>query len=158
MLHSSTARTTQSQPPVHDIHTIMRGGGRSKTSNRSCKRYVWVAKQRVGHAEIFIINYCPQSVALAAQTITFIQKEVAKVFQPYNDALVLTLQIANHNVHMVLINSGSSVDVLFRTIYSQMRLLLEVLKPTSTSLYGFFCYSIQPFEGVELPVIGNYPT
>lgn len=70
---------------------------------------------------------------------------------------MLTLQIASHNVHKVLIVSGRSVDVLFQSAYNQIRLPYEIFKLTSTSLYGFFSCSVPPLRGVELLVtIGNH--
>lgn len=47
----------------------------------------------------------------------FIEEEAAKVVQPHDDALVVTLKIANHTIHCVLVDSGSSVDVIFKAIY-----------------------------------------
>lgn len=71
---------------------------------------------------------------LVAQIITFTNEEVTKVNQLHDDILILTLQIANHNIHWVLIDTESSVDVLFLLAYNQMELLPTVLKPTNTSL------------------------
>lgn len=54
---------------------------------------------------------------MTSQTITFISEEVIEIIQPHDNALVVTLQIANHNVHRVLIDTKSSVDMLFRFAY-----------------------------------------
>lgn len=55
---------------------------------------------------------------LAIQIITSTDEEATKVIQPHNEILVLTLQIVNHNVHRVLINNESSMDVLFYLAYN----------------------------------------
>lgn len=81
------------------------------------------------------------------------------MIQLHNDVLMLTLQIANHNVHRVLVENSSFVDVLFYSIYNQIRLPPKALKPISTPLYGFLSCSVQPIRGVELLVTaGNRPT
>lgn len=54
----------------------------------------------------------------AAQAITFINEEATKVVQPHDNVLMVALQITNHNVHQVLIDTKSSMDVLFRSTYS----------------------------------------
>lgn len=58
--------------------------------------------------------------------------------------------MANHNIHRVLIDIGSLMDVLFRLTYNQMELSPALFKLTDTPLYGFTSYSMQPYVGVEL--------
>lgn len=67
----------------------------------------------------------------------------------------ITLQIANYKVHGVLIDTKSSVDVLFRSAYNQMGLLPTILKPVDVLLYEFSSHSIRPSGGVELLVTAN---
>lgn len=52
------------------------------------------------------------------------------VHYPYYDALVITTRIANHNMHCILIDSGSSVNILSRVVYNQMDLLNDRLRPS----------------------------
>lgn len=69
------------------------------------------------------------------------------------------MQITNHNVHRVLVGNRSLVDVLFYLTYNQMRFPPKVLKPTNIPLYSFSGYNVQPFGGVELPIIASsHPT
>lgn len=49
----------------------------------------------------------------------------------------MTLHIVNHNVHRVLINIGSSVDVLFLSAYDHIGLPSTVLKLVDTPFYRF---------------------
>lgn len=63
---------------------------------------------------------------------------------------MVTLQITNHNVHRVLINTRSSVDMLFCLAYNQMRLPPTLLKLTDTPLYGFVGHSVQLYGKVKL--------
>ena len=69
--------------------------------------------------------------------ITFTEKEALKVIHPHNDALVVSLKVANNLVHRVLVDNGSSVDILFKSALAKMNLEGAKLKPVKTSLYDF---------------------
>ena len=45
--------------------------------------------------------------------IEFTDEDLAGVHLPYEDALVVTLRVANFDVWQVLIDNGSSVNVMF---------------------------------------------
>lgn len=93
------------------------------------------------------------------KTFTFTSEEATRVIQPHNDALVVTLQIANHNIHPVLVDIRSSVDILFLSAYNQMELPPTILKPVDAPLYSFSNHSIRPNKGVKLLVTaGCHPT
>lgn len=57
--------------------------------------------------------------------------------QLHDDALVLTLQTANHNVHRILVDSEGLVDMLFCPTYNSVGLPPGAFKPTNSPLYGF---------------------
>jgi hypothetical protein len=69
--------------------------------------------------------------------IGFLDEDYAKVSFPHNDALVVTLAIANHNVHCILVNNGNSVDILYRSVFEQLNLGREKIVPTRFPLMGF---------------------
>lgn len=47
------------------------------------------------------------------EVITFTRANTERVQYPHHDAMVIILNIDDYDVHRVLINSGSSVDILF---------------------------------------------
>lgn len=47
----------------------------------------------------------------------------------YDDALVVTTGIANHNVHHMLIDSGNTMNILSWAAYDQMGLSNDRLRP-----------------------------
>jgi hypothetical protein len=56
---------------------------------------------------------------------------------------VLTLDIANHKIRRILIDTWSSADILYKTTFELMKI------DAGTSI---------PFESIELPVVsGTYP-
>lgn len=40
----------------------------------------------------------------------------------HNEALIISLYIADHEVKRILVNNGSSVNILFRHTHSRMKL------------------------------------
>lgn len=66
--------------------------------------------------------------------ITFLEKDVKGVQQPHDDALVLTLVITNYKTHRVLIDSGSSANILYLMAFEQMGLGKDKLRPMKSPL------------------------
>ena len=90
--------------------------------------------------------------------ITFTEKEALKVIHPHNDALVISLKVANNLVHRVLVDNGSSVDVLFKSALDKMNLEGAKLKPVKTPLYGFAGERVDAEGIITLPVtLGEAP-
>ena len=52
--------------------------------------------------------------------VTFPLVNASRVLQPHEDALVLTLRISGFDVRRVLIDPGSSTDLLQMSAYKQM--------------------------------------
>ncbi|XP_059436593.1 uncharacterized protein LOC132169597 [Corylus avellana] len=61
---------------------------------------------------------------------------------PHDDALVITLTVANHAVHRVLIDNGSSADIIYWTVVQQLGIGQEKLKPFLSLLTGFAAYNM----------------
>ena len=49
--------------------------------------------------------------------ITFAKEDARKVVHPHDDALVVTLEIAGYSTRCVLIDNGSSVDIIYLTTF-----------------------------------------
>ena len=56
---------------------------------------------------------------------------------PHTDAFVATTNIAEFTVHNIVIDNGSSVDILFIKPFEQMSLDKRTLEPAGTSLFSF---------------------
>ena len=54
--------------------------------------------------------------------ISFTEEEARKVIHPNTDPLVIKLKIANSKVLLVLVDIGSSVDILFGGALRQLRI------------------------------------
>ena len=83
-------------------------------------------------------------------SITFTSVEARYIKQPHNDALVVTMKVTNYNIHRILIDSISSVDVMFKSAYDQMEIPKNKLKTLPTPLYEFAGDKVLPKSSTEL--------
>ena len=66
--------------------------------------------------------------------------------------------IANNNLHRILIDNGSSVDILYFQAFERIGLKVSDLKPSPNPVYNFTGHSVGPLGVISLPMIlGEYP-
>ena len=66
--------------------------------------------------------------------------------------------MANNKVHMILVDNGSSVDILYYQDFQKMGLKVSYLKPFPNLIYGFTRDSVTPMGVISLPMtVGDYP-
>ncbi|XP_024036977.1 uncharacterized protein LOC112096961 [Citrus clementina] len=81
------------------------------------------------------------------------------ILYPHEDALVIKATIASKKFDRILVDTGSSVDVLFKSTLEEMGIADRKLEYTNTSLKGFGGGKLVPLGVVELPItIGGPPT
>jgi hypothetical protein len=56
---------------------------------------------------------------------------------PSNDALVIEANIASWTLGKLLVDNGSSTDIIFVDAFDKMVLSKDLLQPPDTPLYGF---------------------
>ena len=92
------------------------------------------------------------------QAIMFTDEDAERVHHPHDDAIVITLLIADYTTRRVLVDNGSSADILYYPAFQQMRLRLDQIHPVNSPLVGFGGMKVQPMGTVTLPmVVGAYP-
>ena len=66
--------------------------------------------------------------------------------------------IANNNVHRILVDNGSFVDILYFQAFERIELKVNDLKPSPNPVYGFTGDSVIPLGVISLPMtLGEYP-
>ena len=70
-------------------------------------------------------------------SITFFDSDLEGCQHPNDDPLVLRTVVANKTVHRVLVDNGSSVDIIFASAFDKMGIGREKLELVSTHLRGF---------------------
>ncbi|GFZ19944.1 hypothetical protein Acr_28g0006490 [Actinidia rufa] len=104
----------------------------------------------------FIIS--PRHVLATKPPITFSSDDLRGLHLPHDDALVVSAVIANFNVQRILIDSGSSVDILFISAFEKMKIGLDKLHPFHTPLIGFGENTTHPLGWINLPItLGTEP-
>jgi hypothetical protein len=52
--------------------------------------------------------------------LSFLEEDDRRVIMPHDDALVVIVTVANHAIHRILVDNGSSVDILYWPAFKQM--------------------------------------
>ena len=59
----------------------------------------------------------------------FLEEDARGVKQPYDDLLVIMLMIEGFNTKRVLIDNGSSTDIIYLSAFQQLKVDLKRLRP-----------------------------
>jgi hypothetical protein len=86
-----------------------------------------------------------KSTKCETQIIGFSNDDYAGVSLRHTDALVLTLAIANHRIYRILIDTGSSADILYNTAFELMKIDRGKIILARHSLVGLSEELIFPF-------------
>ena len=90
--------------------------------------------------------------------ISFTDEDSERIHHPHDNAIVITLLIADYTTRRVLVDNGSSADILYYPAFQQMRLGRDQLLPVCSPLIGFGGMKVQPVGTITLPVVvGSYP-
>ena len=84
--------------------------------------------------------------------ISFTDDEATHLIHPHTDALVVTLSVANKKVFHILIDTGSSVKILFISAFRQMNVGGAIMRLIKTPLYGFDGEIVCTEGAIQLPV------
>jgi len=69
--------------------------------------------------------------------LVFTRTDLQDVVPHDNDPVVILVVTAGRKMHRVLVNQGSSADVMFWSTFNKLRLSPELLRPYRGCLYGF---------------------
>ena len=124
--------TAQHQQPLGEIHVIsggFAGGGESSSARKDHLR-------SIRSAEIEEIQTVSKQLRLDT-SITFSDSDLEGCQHPHDDPLVVRAVVANKTVHRVLVDNGSSTDIIFASAFDKMGIGNEKLDPVNTHLRGF---------------------
>ncbi|GAV85508.1 LOW QUALITY PROTEIN: hypothetical protein CFOL_v3_28944, partial [Cephalotus follicularis] len=89
----------------------------------------------------------------AEEVITFSEADYEGVRLPHDDPVVVTLLLELFTMKRILIDSGSSADILYKHAFDQLRIPADLLKPVKTPLVGFAGETIHPLGSINLSVV-----
>ena len=69
-----------------------------------------------------LMNSVPKMARIENPIIGFSEEDARRLHHPYDDALVVSIRVGDYNTHQVLVDNGSSVDILYYPAFQQMRI------------------------------------
>ncbi|XP_031112204.1 uncharacterized protein LOC116016181 [Ipomoea triloba] len=135
------------KPVIHVIYGGPEGGDSSR------QRKQWARNLYVGtiHSE-------PREKKKRTEPISFTDDDLPLHGETQNDPLVVTLDVSGTDVQRVLVDTGSSVNILYFDVFTQLGLSTDRLTPIRTPLSGFTGDSIEAEGVIRLDVeLGSQP-
>ena len=143
----------QHQPPLGEIHVISGGfaGGRES----SLARKAHLRSIRSGETlEVQTVSKLPR----LDTTIIFSDFNMEGCQHPHDYPLVIKTIVANKTIHRVLVDNGSSADIIFTSAFDKMVIGREKLEPVNACLRGFLGERVLPLKSVQLVLtLGDPP-
>ncbi|XP_058106949.1 uncharacterized protein LOC131250683 [Magnolia sinica] len=121
--------------PTEEIRTIVggpRGGGDSNNARKNHAKSISRPE-----SEILILTRPSKEKKREKYCISFTDEDARGIHHLHDDTLVVTLMIVNCRVFCILIEIGSSADVLFTQAFDKMGVERLALRPVHTPLIGF---------------------
>ncbi|XP_021829439.1 uncharacterized protein LOC110769717 [Prunus avium] len=106
-----STKPTSDKPPNRQINMISGGTPIAETSNRSVKDYV----RAVQYPQILSVDQGRNNKVqrIGWEPITFSEEEERGIIFPHSDPMIIRVDISDFDVGRILIDTGSSVNVLF---------------------------------------------
>ena len=116
--------------PLGEIRVII-GGTSTGQSLKFRKTYLKVVQN------VQLSRRSPRKSGADDPATTFTDEDAERIHHPHDDAIVITLLIADYTTRRVLVDNGSSADILYYLAFQQMRLGQDQLRPVCSPLVGF---------------------
>ena len=139
------------RPPIGEIRMIVGGTTVIGLSKRARKTYLRMVQN------VQLTGVVPRIAQRESPTVGFSEEDARRLHHPHDDALVISIQIEDYNMHRVLIDNGSLADILYYPALQQMGISRERLVPTNAPLVSFGGTRVLPLGAVTLSVmVGDY--
>ncbi|KAK3003068.1 hypothetical protein RJ639_018812 [Escallonia herrerae] len=132
------------------INTISGGIAAGGSSEKGRKAYIREVLTTVG-------PLTKKQKKEPAPTISFSDDDVGDTRTPHDDPLVVTLRVENFDVKRILVDNGSSAEVLFYEAFQRMNIPSYRLRKIDTPLYGFSNHPVVCEGIIALPVTVGAP-
>ena len=135
----------QHQQPLGEINVIIGGFADGGESSSAGKAHIHSIRSRET-LDVQAVSKLPR----LDTTITFSNSDMEGFQHPDDDPLVIRAVVTNKTVHRVLINNGSSIDIIFSSAFDKMSIGRENLEPVNAHLLGFSGEKVLPLGSVQL--------
>ena len=126
------------------------GGGESSSFRKAHLRSIRFGKV----IEVQAVSKLPR----LDTAITFSDSDLEGCQHPHDDPLVIKAVVANKTIHRVLVDNGSSANIIFASTFDKMGIRREKLELASTHLQGFSREKVLPLGSIQLVLtLGDPP-
>lgn len=108
-------------------------------------------------ALVYIVRRPSKVRKCVRPVISFSDEDYEGINLPHTDTLVVTLAIANHKIHRILVDTGSSADILYKSAFDLMKIDKGKLVLVRYPLVGFIGEQVMPLGSIELQAIVRTP-
>ena len=95
------------RPFVGDIKMIVGGTATTGSSKKARKTYLRMVQN------VQLMGSVPKIARRERPIIGFSEEDVRCLHHPHDDALVVSVRVGDYNMHWMLVNNGSSADILY---------------------------------------------
>ena len=140
------------RPPIGDIRMIVGGTATTGSSKKARKTYLRMVQN------VQLTGSVPKISWMESPIIGFSEEDARCLHHPYDNALVVSIRVGDYKVHRVLVNNGSSANILYYPAFQQMGIDKTQLIPMNAPLVGFGGTRVFLLGAVTLSVtMGDYP-
>lgn len=150
VVEESLSRKNPEFELLREIKFITRGSARGGESTSARKAHTQT--MRSSSKQVYITNRPRKCPRIFQEDITFTEEDSREVQHPHDNALVVMLIIANHRTRRILINNGSSADILYVSTFEHMGISKNKLRPATSPLMGFTGDKLYPVGVITLPI------
>ena len=137
--------------PVRNIRMIVGGTAVTGSSKKARKTYLRMVQN------VQLTGSVPKITQRESPIIGFLEEDARRLHHPHDDVLVVSIRIGDYNIHRVLVDNGSSADILYYLVFQQMGIGKERLILMNAPLVGFGGTRELPLDAITLSVVvGNY--
>ena len=140
------------RPPVGDIRMIVGGTATTRSPKKARKTYLRMVQN------VQLTGSVPKIARRENPIIGFLEDDARRLHHPHDDTLVVSIRVGDYNVHRMLVDNGSSTDILYYPTFQQMGINRARLTPTNAPLVGFRGTRVLSLGAITLSVtVGDYP-
>ena len=107
------------QDPVGDIRMIVGGTTTIGTSKKARKTYLRMVQN------VQLTGSVPKIARREGPIIGFSEEDARRLHHLHSDALVVSIRVGDYNMHRVLVDNGSSADILYYTSFQKIGISRE---------------------------------
>ena len=99
------------RPPIGDIRMIIGGTTTTGSLKKARKTYLKMVQS------IQLTGTVPKIRRTEGPVIGFLEEDACRLHHPYDDALVVCIRVEDYNMHWVLVDNGSSADIIYYPVF-----------------------------------------